>query len=513
MALLFIIYNIYYLTMNIVRFGRINFIYVELSTIWLCGGGSFFMTVGNKQCCPGLGIIAVLLLLVLLPCGPAWCDVQVVPNNVRVGLMQNMSQVSFVLQGDYKLINDYTDQVIAGDGEGSWVVEYAGGLCQVLRGGEYVGLYNGPIKVESLNAGVRAILSGDITLLQQDSLDGLAVQGAGGDINYLNTDQASCAVIDQNGQVKQLPRGGLNIIGLKEGGQVKHYRGNLEIRPGEKGLTVINELPIEQYLYSVVPAEMPASFPTEALKAQAVAARSYLIAQLGSYANLGFDVLDNQSDQVYQGYDGENPATSMVVDATNGMVLASHGQPVAAFFHSSSGGCTENSEDVWNDKLDFIRTKEDPYDNNSKHYNWSVTYSASELVTLINQQLKRYINSSEFIELAVLTDLKELEWCASGYRVKKLLIKGFDAEGNQRAYTVVNADRVRIVLGLQSALFTMQKQTDPQGQGIISVTFSGSGLGHGLGMSQYGAAGMAGQGYSFQDILQYYYTGVELIKY
>jgi stage II sporulation protein D len=404
-------------------------------------------------------------------------------------------------------------------------------LCQVLKDGEYVGLYNGPIKVESLDAGVKAILSASDTLLQKDSLDGLAVQGANGEINYLKADQAGRYVLTEDGQLKQLPRGGLNIVGLEKDGQVKHYRGNLEVRPGENGLTVINELPIEQYLYGVVPAEIPASFSAEALKAQAVAARSYLSAQLGTYASFGFDVLDNQSNQVYKGYDIENPMTSVAVDVTNGMVLVKHGQPVAALFHSSSGGYTENSEDVWNDKLAFIRTKEDPFDNNSKYYNWSVTYSASELVSLINQQLKKYIKSSEFTELDVITDLRELEWTASGHRVKKLLIEGIDIEGNWQAYTIANADRVRSVLGLKSALFKMQKETyseeqeiiedaeiieeqEPfEEQGISSVTFTGSGWGHGLGMSQYGAAGMASQGYSFQDILQYYYTGVELIKF
>ncbi len=473
------------------------------------------MLVDKKQYCPGLWIIAIFLfwMVILWPCGPAWCDVKVIPHTVRVGLVQNSSQVSFILQGDYNLINDYTDQVIAGNGEGRWVVENAGGLCQVLKDGEYVGLYNGPIKVESINTGVKAILSGDDTLLQKDSLDGLAVQGADDDIDYLDADQAGCSVIDQNGRVKELSRSGLNVVGLEKDGQVKHYRGNLEVRPGENGLTVINELPIEEYLYGVLPAEMPALFPAEALKAQAVVARSYLISQMGSYAGFGFDVLGNQSNQVYQGYDMESPVTGMAVDATNGMVLVDHGQAIAAFFHSSSGGYIENSEDVWNDKLDFIRSKEDSYDFNDRYYNWSVTYSSSELVALINRQLKKYINGNEFIQLVVITDLKELERTASGYRVKKLLIDGLDAEGNPQAYTVANADRVRTVLGLQSALFTMQKQIDPGEQWISSVTFSGSGSGHGLGMSQYGAAGMAGQGYSFQDILQYYYTGVELTKF
>ncbi len=489
--------------------------------------------IGNKQRCSSLWIITILLLAVLWPRGPAWCSVQVVPQTVRVGLIQDAPQVTFVLQGNYQLSNDYTEQVIAGVGEGRWVVENAGGLCQVSKDGEYVGLFNGPIKVEVLNSGgVKAILSCGDALLQKNSLDGLAVQGAGDAINYLDQEQAGCYVIDVSDQINHLTRGdGLNLVGLEKSGQVKHYRGNLEIRSNEKGLTVINELPIEQYLYGVVPAEMPASFSSEALKAQAVAARSYLIAQLGSYANFGFDVLYNQSNQVYQGYDGEKPASSMAVDATNGLVLVKDNQPIAAFFHACSGGYTENSEDVWYDKLGFIRTKEDPYDSNSQHYNWSVTYSASELVTLLNQQLRRYIKSSEFTALAVITDINALEWTASGHRVKKLLIEGLDHQDNLQSYTVANADRVRTVLGLKSSLFTMEKQyyseeqdnpvdledilepTKIAEQGLSSITFYGSGWGHGLGMSQYGAAGMASQGYSFQDILKYYYTDVELIKY
>ncbi|TYO97941.1 SpoIID/LytB domain-containing protein [Desulfallas thermosapovorans] len=463
-----------------------------------------------KHCRPGLLVgMAILLLVVFWPGGTARGDVQVVPHTVRVGLAQNMPQVSFVLQGDYKLVNIHTGQVIAGDGEGRWTVEYAGGLCRVLRNGEHVGLYNGPIKAESLDAATRAVLSGDGTLIYKDSLAGLVVQGYGASAANLYDGKAGLYALDASGQAKQLSRGGLNIAAVEKGGQLKHYRGNIEIRPSESGLTVINELPIEQYLYGVLPGEMPVSFPAEALKAQAVAARSYLITQLGSYTSYGFDVLDNQSNQVYLGYDGENPATNLAVDATSGMVLVHRGRPVAAFFHASSGGCTENSEDVWFDSLSYIRGQDDPLDYNIKHYDWSLSYSGDELVALVNRQLKKYIN--EFTELSAITDLRAVEYTASGQRVKKLLIEGLDAGGGLQVYTVANADRVRSVLGLNSALFTMQKETGA-GDIISRVTFTGNGLGHGLGMSQYGAAGWASQGYSFQDILQYYYTNVKLVE-
>lgn len=452
--------------------------------------------------------IAITVLSLVWPAWQAGSEVRVVPQTVRVGLAQNTQQVSFTLQGNYKIINANTGNIIAEDSEGHhWAVENVGGLLQVLQDGQRYGVYNGPIKAEEINTN-RSILTGNGTLIKKDSLSGLALQNAGDDVISLSNQQ-NLHVIGGDGQIQPLPRGETNLICLEKNKQLKRYRGNLEIRLNEQGLTVINELPIEQYLYGVVPAEMPASFPLEALKAQAVVSRSYLIAQLGSYGTHGFDILDSQNSQVYAGYDTENAVTTMAVDDTKGLVLVYRGQPISAFFHSSSGGFTENSEDVYSDVLAYIRGKEDKFDNNAKYYNWSVSYSANELTSLINEQLTKTLRSGAYKEFSLITDIIDLERTSSGQRIKKILITGKDTEGKPQDITVQNANRVRMVLGLRSAMFNINKELQQNGA-ILSVTFNGNGWGHGLGMSQWGASGLASEGYSFQDILQYYYTGIKL---
>ena len=398
----------------------------------------------------------LLLLLLVLLCSAAWCSAATNTDLVRVGLIQNASSISFTLQGDYRLIDVSTGQSIAGSTTGNWVIKNDGGKCQVFRDDKALGLFVGPVRAESQS---------------------------------------------QN----------LNLAGVTNGGQAKQYRGNIEVRGNAGGLTLINELPVEEYLYGVVPSEMPATFPVEALKAQAVAARSYALSHLGRYEASGFDILNNQSDQVYKGFAGEHPVTVSAVDDTKDLVLVYDNQIVEAFFHASSGGYTENSEDVWVGQLGYIKTKTDTYDYNEQYYNWSVTYTGTELTALINQQMQKRAPAG-YTPFATITGLTNSEMTASGHRVKKLLVQGIDSAGKAHSYTFANSDQVRSCLGLKSALFTTSQQKTASGA-ISSVTFKGSGIGHGLGMSQYGAAGMANAGNSFEEILQYYYTDVELLPY
>ncbi|MBF7083520.1 SpoIID/LytB domain-containing protein [Desulfallas sp. Bu1-1] len=459
----------------------------------------------------GLLIISLLITLFTWPADRAGGEAGVIPETVRVGLMQNAPRVSFSFEGAYKLVDIETGRVIAEDGgKHRWLIEDAGGLLAVLRDGSQIGIFSGPVRAEETGSNIN-VLAEKGTLLHNGDISGMAVaSGLNGDVQYIDAARRDYYLMDGNGQVQPLPRGQLNLICLEKNGQVMRYRGNLEVRATGGGLTVINELPVEHYLYGVVPAEMPASFPPEALKAQAVAARSYLISQLGSYARYGFDVLDTQSNHVYGGFNKENPVTTRVVDETRGLVLAYHQQPVAAFYHSSSGGFTENSEDIWNSYLAYIRAKPDPADANDKHYNWTVHYSVEQLTTLVNNKLKSYAQPGELKEFSAITDLIEVERTSTGQRVKKLLIEGVDADGNPARVSISNADRVRSVLGLKSALFIINKEIGPDGK-MTGVVFTGSGWGHGLGLSQWGARGLAEKGYSFQDILQYYYTDVDLV--
>ena len=515
------------------------------------------------------GLLALFLGLLVFLGQPAWFaagGVMVAPRTVRVGLLQQAGRVGFTVDGNYQLIDRYSNQPVAEIKPGQrWEVHTDPYGMKLYRDGISAGSFAGPLLVRPQESPL-TIISGKEKLSRRSS--GLTVQGAGNKKVQLNS-PGGVSVLGASGQKRFTSPDGLHLITLEGPDLSRRYRGEMEFRAGERGLTVINQLPIEEYLYGVVPAEMPASWPVEALKAQAVACRTYVLASLGTYEKQGFDVLATQSSQVYRGYDGENPATTRAVDETRGVVATYRGRPISAVFHSSSGGYTENSEDVWTNPVDYLRTRPDPYDKNEQHYNWSVTYSAEQL----RQQL-----AAAGYQFSVINDLEIISRTASGARVKCLEVRGLDISGRPLTVPIANADRVRMALGIDrvlktngSALFTMEKVMSggnggeggsnragaggrdiPGGQGrgsaaqivpgqtgagqaaagggtgtsqpapvtgqpgntggsrLVSVTFRGSGWGHGLGMSQFGARGMAAQGYNYQEILKYYYTGIAI---
>jgi stage II sporulation protein D len=168
------------------------------------------------------------------------------------------------------------------------------------------------------------------------------------------------------------------LVGVATKGRT--YRDVIELRPGlSGGVTAVNKVELENYIRGVVPNESPASWPLEALKAQAVAARSYA---LGTRAGGGvFDHYDTVSSQVYGGYSSENPRTNRAVARTRGQVLRSGGKVIVAYFHSTSGGHTENNEHIFQGSaaLPYIRGVRDPWDRYSPYHRWRLTYSASSL--------------------------------------------------------------------------------------------------------------------------------------
>lgn len=421
---------------------------------------------------------------------------------IGVELAAQAAAVDFSVTGDYRLTDAATGRTVAVPGpQEKWQVRAQGGRLAVFRNGRPVDSVAGPLLVRE--SPYRAfVLSGSGTVAERDLDEGAFIVGADGQVRPLQGDLAGLAAAGAGGVSPVGGKKGQNLVTLFGGDGSSRYRGSLEIRIGEKGLTVVNRLPLEEYLYGVVPAEMPAGWPAEALKAQAVAARSYALAQIKRRGGSPppADILATQASQVYRGYDWETPATNRAVDDTRGVVLTYRGVPAEAYFHCSSGGFTENSEDVWKNRLDYVRTRPDPFDLNEKHYNWQVSYTKDEL---IKQLAKKEYQFKDIF------DLTEKERTASGKRVKRLAVSGLDKEGRPATVEIANADEVRIALGLKSALFTMTKEFDAQKK-LAKATFKGSGWGHGLGMSQYGALGMARKGYTYQDILKYYYSGVTI---
>ena len=271
------------------------------------------------------------------------------------------------------------------------------------------------------------------------------------------------------------------------------YRGMLELRPGKGGgVTAVNHVDVENYLYGVVPSEMSASWPAAALQSQAVAARSYALASTSKHASRGYDVCDTDECQVYTGAAAENTNSNKAVDATRGVVLTKNGKVLAAYFHSSSGGYTENSEDVWVQKLGHIRAVPD-YDQNSPHYTWYKNVPTATLESRL---------ASRGVRVGSLKAINPLSRSYSG-RVREVQVVG--AAGSRK----ISGETLRLAAGLNSTLFNLAPRGGADGA-PAEFAFAGRGWGHGLGLSQWGARRLSEAGYGYQQILAHYYPGSAL---
>ncbi|MEB3196992.1 MAG: SpoIID/LytB domain-containing protein [Candidatus Sericytochromatia bacterium] len=270
------------------------------------------------------------------------------------------------------------------------------------------------------------------------------------------------------------------------------YRGNLELRAGNTGLVVINRTDLENYLNGVVPSEMSATWPMEALSCQAIAARSYALANLNKHGRRGYDVCDTDECQVYRGVGIEAASTNQAVAGTRGIVLMQNGRVLPAFFHASSGGYTENSEDVWIQKLDHIRAVPD-YDQNSPHFTW---YKNVPAATLANRLANRGVRVG---------GLRELQPVSRSYSGRVRTVRVVGTLGT----ATISGETLRTAAGLASTLFNLAPRGHANGK-PTEFAFAGRGWGHGLGMSQWGARRLAEGGYSASQILSHYYPGATL---
>ncbi len=287
-----------------------------------------------------------------------------------------------------------------------------------------------------------------------------------------------------------------------EGGYVyigdRWYRGRTLVRPGKKGLTAVNYVEMEQYLYSVLGGEMNGSWPQEALKAQAVAARSYALYQRQRAGNGLYDVGDTPAWQVYGGIKDESTGTQAAVNATTGQVLIYGNQIIEAVFHSSAGGCTENVEDVWTQSLPYLRSVREGFAEVSPVAQWTETFSRSELS-------KRITGVGNIVSLQP----EKITQCG---RIVSMRVEG---DAGRRS---ISGEALRSALKLKSTLFTVNAQSTFESSKAKAqtapVTFQlvGHGFGHGLGLSQWGAYNLAQGGINYQQILLYYYKNTTLAK-
>lgn len=271
------------------------------------------------------------------------------------------------------------------------------------------------------------------------------------------------------------------------------YRGALEIRARGRALTVVNEVGLEPYLYGVVPAEMSPRWPLEALKAQAVAARTYALAKLGQFQSRGFDLRPNTENQVYSGASVETVASNAAVDGTHGQVLTHGGRVIAAYFHSCSGGFTDSGAAIWGEPRPYLQPVPD-YDQASPRYSWQKQISRAGL----REGLAR-----QGVQVGDPVRVDVLERSYSG-RVLKVRVTGTSGHRD------VSGGAIRTAAGLYSTLYSVAPDSfDPRG--IPSrFLFAGRGHGHGLGMSQWGARTLASNGYTHLQILAHYYPSAQL---
>ncbi len=299
----------------------------------------------------------------------------------------------------------------------------------------------------------------------------------------------------------------------------------VEPAPGrEKSGLVTMEL--DEYLKGVVAAEMPSSFPDEALKAQAVAARTRAISQMRTFGGAGCkdhpgaDICtDPMHDQAWiseaefkkrVGWFASWrlwPKIKRAVDTTRGQVLMYAGRPIDAVFHSASGGATENAEDVWSEYVPYLRGVQSPFEKDVP-----APYSLEQLRFSI-AQLEKALGVSLTVE-GMLAGARLGPMPAARAREEARRLKGFvviDKSPTGRIKNLAAGDKVfsgkelRALLGLRSTLFTW-------GSGATKdeIVFETRGWGHGVGMSQWGAAGMGKRGFTYTQILHHFYTNVQL---
>jgi stage II sporulation protein D len=299
------------------------------------------------------------------------------------------------------------------------------------------------------------------------------------------------------------------------------YRGTFRIYKGKpSGLTLVNEVPLEDYLRGVLPEEIgkPPETDFEAVKAQAVAARSYTLSYLGRRADLGFDLWATVEDQVYGGTARENAQSNRAVEATRGEILLSDDAPIRALYSSACGGRTSNVEDVWpwpwTPYLRSVRDAEDDrltgYCSLSANYRWREEWRVDAFVAMLRKYAPVEGASVSALD-GQLLDVRVESRSRSG-RVREVVVATTDGE------CVLRGDRVRWSLRrpggeaiLRSSFIKIGVLRAADGA-PLKVVATGAGNGHGIGMCQWGAMGMARAGKKYQEILRHYYKETRLAR-
>ena len=367
--------------------------------------------------------------------------------------------------------------------------------------------------------------------------------------------------------VPKEPDGKVQLLHIKRSGIHPAYRGSMEVALGEEGLLLINELSVEEYLYAVLPSEMPSDFSAEALKAQAICARSYAYTQLlaNRYAKYGAHVDDSVACQVYNNI-AETEQSVLAVKDTHGQVLLHKGEVASCYYFSTSCGYTTAAADVWENaeavsyleggfheagkeaepatklseeelKAFLLKEEVTTYDSESPWYRWQIFMSMEDLEKSINkglaaryktvpEQILTYDEKTDSYVSEPISDLGTLKSIRMIERGKGGIATDLLITGSKGVFLVKNEYNIRTVLAPLTATIYRENASPAQGASLLPSAFiflqkgsyleetgyliTGGGYGHGVGMSQCGADAMAKAGATCEEIINQYYPGTEL---
>lgn len=365
--------------------------------------------------------------------------------------------------------------------------------------------------------------------------------------------------------LQYIPRGEFTQVVNKN----RTYRGVMEIRLTNNRLTLVNQLPLEQYLLGVVPWEMSPSWNLEALKAQAVAARTYALGNWYKFSSQGFNVCDTSSSQAYYGYWAVNETVRVreAVNSTAGQVVMHKNRIINTFYHANCGGFTEDASNAWGSRVEYLLGRECGFCAGTPRNSWTYqtvvtgkdSYGRNGFQDILRQAghipsdfvIDRIEPFRQYTEAGfprrmshiVLTDPTGRQVSLSGALIANLLnspAASVSVPENQRMWSsffALDTDASFHLLGSWatdfrhgglSQLFATRGDGSrtrvsgstvtvitAQGKRTVSarptgISFPGGGWGHGVGMCQWGAQRMAGQGYNYRQILEYYYSGIQV---
>lgn len=361
---------------------------------------------------------------------------------------------------------------------------------------------------------------------------------------------------DQNIYLTSL-NSNLKLVSVED----SRYRDYIMISRDKDQIIIINNVLLPHYLYGVVPCEMNYSWPLEALKAQAIVAKNYILTNLNKHGHEGYDLCDKQHCQVYGGYDSENIITNRAVDETIDKILVYNDKLITPYYHASSGGYIESSENVWSGNYPYLKSAEDYYSVGNPYDYWEYVVGKDEINrllieknidvgSLLDMQIVSRAESGRVMDLMIIgtkgTEIISKENIRNLFGTTKLKSRLFDIEYNGKGYNsaeekvyvydlekddivkksidganILTSNGIEVIdlKELEEEIIITDGYNSYELVGSINTDytdktdmfiFKGSGFGHGVGMSQWGAKVMAELGYDYSEILQYYYNGTEI---